>query len=365
METTDSVFMRGAKIVGVAGLAAGVAGAMASWLFPGRREPSAQERLKAAIRDLTQHEHASIRESIAKALESTTEAARSDFEASLKEGRKRRKRARKKGAAELSAGEHLLLALAEGTSRVGENIRHVLEQAPETAASLTDRSGSDLKKRRKRARKQTKALRKELEAAAREGRAEAMKLRKDARGKTEDRLHELEERARETVERVKPSIEKAGAVAATSAAEARKRLEEEARELEQRYAKARPVIEERAERYAELLDNLRSELRHVADDRAPEVEKALQQLVREITHTTKEGAEQARHIASDAGEKAAEGGRSFGSLLVWLAIAGGIVYAILMNEEQKRKARELAKSAYHEGKAIYQDVRGHDAEFTT
>lgn len=365
MKTQESVFARGAKIVGIAGVAAGVAGALVGRVLQGKAEPSAQERVQAALQDLTAHERASLRASIAGTLASTAEAARSDFEASVKESRKRRKKAqkRKRGEDPLSLGDHLRLALADASERAGENLHQAIEHSTETAEEIAEAAS---RKNGKRFRKQARALQKELEASATEGRSGIMKLRKDARGKTEDRLHELEELAKETVgKHVKPSLEKAGVVAASGAAEARKRLEEEARDLERHYSKAKPQLEKRAEHYAELFDSLRSDLRHVAEERGPEVEKALQDLVRELSHTARDSADQAKHIASDAGESAARGGKNFGSLLLWLVIAGGVVYALLMNEEQKRKARELASSAYHEGKAIYQDVKGQDAEFTT
>jgi hypothetical protein len=74
---------------------------------------------------------------------------------------------------------------------------------------------------------------------------------------------------------------------------------------------------------------------------------------------------QERHLAHDAGESAKQGGKDFTSLMMWLGIGGGLIYLVFLNDEQKRKARELAKSAYHEGMGIYNDLRGENADFET
>jgi hypothetical protein len=176
---------------------------------------------------------------------------------------------------------------------------------------------------------------------------------KDARSKAEDRIHVLEDLARETVEKkVKPSLEKATATAAVGATEARKRLGEEAKHLEHLYAEAKPKVQESVEHYGARATEVGSELRHTATERAHEAEKALQ-----------DSAHQARQVASDVGTSAKQGGKDASSFMLWVGIAAGLVYLVFLNDEQKRKARETAKSAYHEGMAIYRDIKGENADF--
>lgn len=144
------------------------------------------------------------------------------------------------------------------------------------------------------------------------------------------------------------------ATASASAADARKWAEEEAKHLEKRYEEARPRLEKAAEHYADRANELSAELRETAEGRAQEAEKAL-----------REGSVHARQLAHDAGESAKQGGKDFSSFLMWLGIGVGVIYLVFLNEEQKRKARELAKSAYHEGVGIYNDLRGENADFET
>jgi hypothetical protein len=377
MEGQETVFARGAKIVGVAGLVAGVVGGLAGRALQDRQQATMQDRLQRALDDLTKD--GSARQSLASAVSDVAESARSDFEGAIKASRQRRKRVEKKQA-ELKAsgmafGDYMRLAMKDGAERIGESLQEALGQTSESLKPYAeDLAGTSkkAKKQRKKARKQARAASKGLEARASEGRKNLMKLRKDARRTSEDRLHKLEEIGQETLDkRLKPSLEKAGAAAAVIAAEARKRFEEEAKELEKRYEQTRPKLEKSAEHYGERASELREELRKLADERAKDAERLLQEgavQARHLAHDASEGAKigavHAREVAHDAGESAKEGGKNAGSLLLWLTIAGGVIYQVFLNDDQKRKARELASSAFHEGMAIYQDMRGENAEFT-
>lgn len=356
MESRESVLTRAARILGIAGVAAGVAGGVVGGILQSRRDPSAQEHLRLAAKDLKE---TGVRSAtvLGASLEDARVAAQAELEPAVKQTRKR------VGKRAASFGEHMKQAVVTGAEQFGENLQDALEK---TTGSINEYaeglSEVNSKKNRKRLKKQAKKGQKELSAKTKEGRLELIKLRKDTRSTSQKRLHELESRARKlegkarkTLDKqLKPTLEKAAESAKVGAIEARKRLEEEAEELEKRYAKAKPKIDKSAARYTERAAELRQELLHAAERRAHEAEKALQQ-----------NTEQARQAALGAGESAKEGGKNFGSLILWLTIAGAIVYAFLLDEEKKRKARELAGSAYHEGKAIYQDVRGENADFST
>ncbi len=378
MERQETVFARGAKIVGVAGLVAGIVGGLAGRTLQGRQQASMQDRLQRAMDDLTAGD-GSARRSLAGAVSDLSESARSDFEGAIASGRKRRKESRKKQAqlkaSGMAFGDYMRLALKDGAGRIGESLQEALGQTSESlkpyADDLADTS-KKAKKQRNKARKQARAAADDLEARTSEGRKNLMKLRKDARKISEDRLHKLEDFGQEALDkRVKPSLEKAGATAAVVAAEARKRFEEEAKELEKRYEQAKPTLEKSAEHYGERASELREELRKLADERAKDAERLFHESAgqaRHLAHDASEGAKvgavHARDVAHDAGVSAKEGGKSAGSLLLWLTIAGGVLYQVFLNDDQKRKARELATSAFHEGMAIYQDVRGENAEFS-
>ena len=392
LETEETAVSRAARILGIAGVAAGVAGGLTGMIVQGRREPTAQERLRLATDDLTASSGArSVLSTVGQSLEEAKASAQADFETALKKRKKRRNRLGRKRSSP-SLGEHMKKTLLENAERFGENLhdavdkstqslneyveelsdvntkknreklRKKVEQGQKELTALAAEGISEInsKKNREKIRKAVEQGQKELSARANEGRSDLMKLRKEATNTSQERLHVLESRAREleskarnTLDKtLKPTLEKAAESAWAGAIEARKRLEEEAEDLEKRYAKAKPKIDKSTERYMQRAAELREELLHAAEQRAHEAEKTLQG-----------STEHALQMAQGAGTSAKEGGKNFGSLLLWLAIAGGVVYAFLLDEEKKRKARELAGSAYHEGRAIYEDVRGQNADF--
>lgn len=378
MEHEQTVFERGARIVGVAGLAAGVVGGLAGRVIHGRQQANMQDRLQRAIDDLRAGD-GSARRSLAGAVSGVAGAARADVGGAVAASRKRRKQSDRKQA-ELKAsgvafGDSLRVAVKDNAGRIGESLQETIGQASDSLKPYVDDLSGTTKnasQQREKARKQAREAARDLEARASEGRKNLMKLRKDARRTSEDRLQKLEELGQETLDkRVKPSLEKAGATAAVVAAEARKRFEDEAKELEKRYEQTRPKLEKSAEHYGERAGELREELRKLADERAKDAERLFQDRAvqaRHLAHDASEGAKvgavHAREMAHDAGESAREGGKNAGSLLLWLTIAGGVIYQVFLSDDQKRKARELATSALHEGMAIYQDVRGENADFS-
>lgn len=366
----ESSVNRAAKVLGVAAVSGGAVSGLASMLARRRREPGVQVHLRLTAEDLKGLDTGSEILLVGQSPAVTKAPVQAELEAALLESKMQKQgKTERKPSTSPAFSEHMRKALLEGAERFGENLPIAVEKG---AASLNQyaelfsevnskKNRKKLNKNRKKLQKKMEKGQKQLSARANEGRSDLLKFRKEARNTSQDRLHELESRARElegkarkTLDKqLKPSLEKAAEAAKIGAIEARKRIEQEAEELEKRYAKAVPKLDKSADQYASKAAKLRQELLHAAEKRAHEAEQALQQSTL-----------QARQAALGAGESAKEGGKNFGSLILWLTIAGAVVYAFLLDEEKKRKARELAGSAYHEGKAIYQDVRGENADFS-
>ncbi|HEV2127546.1 MAG TPA: hypothetical protein VGR22_02895 [Thermomicrobiales bacterium] len=384
MEQEGSVFVQTAKIVGIAGVAAGVVGAVLGRVLESQREPSAGERLQAALDDVKGAGGSSFVNQLSEAVEQ----ARKEFERAKKKSKKQRKlvRGKKRGQEEADLAsvaasgmlfaDYMRRAVRNSSERFGENLQDVLEQTTESLSKNAEQSRKTSKKRGKELKRDAKKRREAAEKQASEGLEELMKFRKGAADKAEDRLEDIGKFTRAAVEkRVKPALEKAGAVTLAGASKARHRLEEESKDLEKRYADvkpkiekryadARPKIEKSAEHYADVAADLVKELRKTAQEQARDAGPLLQDGVEQARELAREGSEQAKERVHEAGDAAKEGSRNAVSLLVWTAIAGGLIYQVLLNEEQKRKVREFAIGAYHEGKAIYQDLRGENADFS-
>ncbi len=381
MEHQESVVARNAQIVGIAALAAGVLGGLAGKLLSSQREPTRQERVQMALADLTGRDVESIKSAIA-AETSKAQAKLSELaDAAQREGKKGRMQAKQKrrdarkraeqgrkdarkqakalSASGVSFGEHMKQALREGAGQAAAALQETLNETTSSLSHLStdlDNASSaaskQLKERGEQARKHAEAAREELRHRAQEGRKDLKVLRKQTRDRSEETLDQIETIAREMVDKAKPKVEKAAESASATAAEARKWAEDEAKQLEKRYEQAKPKIEKAAEQYADRAQELGAGLRETAGERAHEAEKAF-----------RDGSVQARQLAHDAGESAKKGGKDFTSLMMWLGIGAGLVYLVFLDDDQKKKARELAKSTYHEGMGIYNDLCGENADF--
>ena len=109
-------------------------------------------------------------------------------------------------------------------------------------------------------------------------------------------------------------------------------------------------------------------------------ERARKDFIPEAQKTTAEFAEQARetaeHIGEDAekllheaGDKAdkkrkeatkavQKGGRETRSLLLWLSLAGILIFTVFLDEDQQKKIKEVAYEVFGEARDMYSDMKG-------
>jgi hypothetical protein len=64
--------------------------------------------------------------------------------------------------------------------------------------------------------------------------------------------------------------------------------------------------------------------------------------------------------AKDAGESVKRGSRETRSLLVWLGLAGTIVYNVFLDDDQQKKVKELGMELFSEAKEMYSDMKGNN-----
>lgn len=339
MENRQSVLIRAAGVLAASGLAAGVAGGISGLIANRRQKPAVQIRPDAVSDSIRLDE---IGERAQRILgESKRALSDSDL---IRNKRWQMKRATSDDVSEI--GSQVKQALMERTERFGT----VAADALHDAADRLSHELEDSKEARERAR-----------AIAEKQRQAGAERAKRFSAQAGDQLSDIEKQVAETIEdRIKPSLDKAGRNASQNAGELRARLGAELAHLGE-------VADERRPQLARAADQVSARITHLLDNADETGEDWLhhaEHSLRDAEKVIQDNALAARQRAGEMTGSAKAGGKDFGSLLFWLVVAGGLIYAVLLDEDQKRKSRELAVSAYHEGKELYTDVRGRNAEFT-
>lgn len=116
---------------------------------------------------------------------------------------------------------------------------------------------------------------------------------------------------------------------------------------------------------------------HLKDDLADKAKNefvpAAQKITADVRDSTRDVvglvSHDAEKLLSDAGSVAAEkskqagtavqrGSRETGSLLVWLGLAGVLIFSVFLDEEQQKKLKEIAMEVFGEARDMYSDMKG-------
>ncbi|CAN5697678.1 hypothetical protein BH23CHL3_BH23CHL3_03780 [soil metagenome] len=347
MEKNETVVVRVARILAISGVAAGVAGGLVGRIVAGKRSGDPRvETLKSRSTEGT-HEARKLLRAVADS--DTGKAMRQSFDwvsnASGNDLEKLKMKApKRKDANELA--DRLLASISVGS-----------EKAAHTASGAMHEAADFLSQTSKDSRGVAERVRETWDHQAPEIADQAKRLRKQSG----EHLADAEKYVVEALDdRVKPSLAKAGKSASHVADEWRSRLADQLDHLGDVADDRRPQLASAADQASKRISHLLKDVDAASDDWLVTAERALhdaEELLQDNTRAAKE-------FAGDVGDSARQGGKDFGSLVFWVMIAGGLIYAFLLDDEQKRKSRELAKSAYAEGKELYRDVQGRDAEFS-
>lgn len=340
------VLIRLGKIVLASGVLAGATAGVAGLVASGRRSSDSRwARLEAAVEPALESVRAGMHKVADDDAGKTIRDTYRDVAGAMGQHGKKRGMKRFSGRDTSQLADQVRDSAAEGKDRFG----HIASDALHEAANRLSGAAEEGREARERARKTFGHQRDAAE-----------ERRKQMRQQSGERLSELEKYVAGTVEgKVKPSLAKAGESASHVAGDLRSRLSDEMERLADVAEQRRPQVAGAAESVSARISRLLKDVDVSGDEWRETAENAL----RDAEHVVQENANVARRVAGDVSANAKEGGKSFASLLFWLAIAGGIAYAVLMNEEQKRKSRELATATWHEGRELYRDIRGQNADF--
>lgn len=353
------------KVLGIAG---GAAGALAGlWVLLSEREKkqepkTAIEQAKAMLEEAAnraREEGSHAQASLMAGLEGLTSDTKKKGKASKKTAAKSSKKAGKKAGADAS----------ETIDKIAQFLKEAREEAAAIASSEADKVGAAARKKADEARKASKSYsnqaKKDADRAKGElsGIAGMLKSRlADAEQAAEEyvgdvvvpKVRELGHDAREAIELGKDKSEELLKKAESDVLpEAKKRAEELRKAGEHLIPEAKKVAEDvRKKAEAELLPEARKKaeaLGHTVEVQAKTAKKSIES-----------GVDAVEHQAATAGEAVKRGGRETKSLLLWVALAGVLIFTVFLDEEQQNRLKEIAVELFGEARDMYSDMKGED-----
>jgi len=329
--------------------------------------------------------------------------AASEGETQGKKAKKRSQKMSRKARKEQERTQaNIMSLLAAARDDVRGTVSDARRQAPDISGIMNQaRAGVD--EAAKDARKKGKKLGKQVRESAQDSRKEAVSFVDMLRDRVSDVEHLAESYAESTLLPKLREFEKDASERVESGRkDARKRAEEARKHLEKdvlpqarkqaesvRKTVEDDVLPEARERMEDVRKKAREEWIPQAKDTAEELRKraeqeylpearemvgqakvtlqkqadaaaeSLQEGAEEASRRLSEVSETAKEQAHEAGEAVKRGGRESRSLLIWLALAGTIVYKVFLNEDQQKKVRETGMQIFGEAKEIYGDMKGH------
>jgi hypothetical protein len=357
------------KVLALGGLAAGAVGSL--YVLLTERDKKPKSRMEVARHTL--EDAAGRARKQAAALETNLEAgvasglhnaratATSRGKKSRKEARKTGRRAGKRAQHEAELSRDRMKGMIFGAKDKSVEKLHELEKhAPEVNALASQMLGR---------------TEESLGRAKTTGTKRARQAGKDAR-KAQGDLKTFVERAREKAPEtrhyvethVAPKVKDLEKQAAVALAQGRHRAEDLRKHAEKDVV---PQVRDRAGRLIQRAEHdvvpqvkdSAERLKVRAEDQAKVAASVLEKGSAEAAHKLAEATGSVETHAKDAGTAVARGGREFRSLIVWLSLGGTLIYAVFLNDEQREKVREMAKSLFGETKGMYGDIKGQDGTF--
>lgn len=121
-------------------------------------------------------------------------------------------------------------------------------------------------------------------------------------------------------------------------------------------------VEVGKERYEEALkkakDDLLPQAKEIGSEFADHAKEAASQVGHEATAKFADANEIVGTKAHDATEAVKRGSRETRSLLMWVALAGILVFTVFLDEEQQKKLKEVAVEVFGEARDMYTDMKG-------
>lgn len=380
----DDAAMDAGKVIALAGGAAGLlAGAMVLLSERGKKDEP-KSTLEQA-RSLIDEAAARARQETGRAESSLLSGLHGLSGDAKKKGKRSRKVAAKRGA-KLSRK-----AQAEKNETL-DRIAQFLKDAREDATAMASRQSeevsgfarqlrSDAEGRAGEARKASRKYSKQARKDAAKARGELGSLADMLKSRVLDAEHQAEgylgamvlPKVKELLEETQGAVETGKSRTGELRMKAEKDLIPEARKRAEELRKKaeKDVIPEARKRAEELRKKAETEVIPEARKRAESLSHSVEESARAARETI--GAEASgaaaklsataatvEEHASEAGEAVKRGSRETRSLLLWVALAGVLVFTVFLDEDQQKRLKEIAYEIFGEAKDMYADMKGEE-----
>jgi hypothetical protein len=365
MDATYPQENQSAKVLALSGLAAGAVGGL--YVLLTEREKKPKNRMEVARHTLedaaerARKQAASLEASMASGLHDARETATSRGKKAKKASRRAGRRVGKRAQHEAETSRDRMTNMIFGAKDRSLGKLHELEKhAPDVSALASQMLGR---------------TEESIERARSTGSKRARQAKKDAR-KAQGDLLTLVDRAKEKApatkhyveSQVAPKVKDLEKQAAHALVQGRHRAEDLRKRAEKDVV---PQVKDRAERLMQRAEHdvvpqvrdTAERLKVRAEDQAKVAATVLEKGSSEAVHKLAEATGSVESHAKDAGTAVARGGREFRSLVVWLTLGGTLIYSVFLNDEQREKVKEIAKSLFGEAKGMYGDIKGQDGTF--
>lgn len=356
-----------AKVLALGGIAAGVASGVIVLLA--EREQKPKTKLELAR----------------EALDEVTEKARKggftfdhNFTADVQKSRltagKKGKKAAKglrissgKGGKKAKPGSQASMAMVSGLldaarQEVTGKYHDIEKQAPHLE-DLAKQFRSQKDHAIKDARKGGKEARKEAERRARAAKSDVTSLVGSLKDSAGQAGKYLESSVVPALKDLEHGTAHAYGVGKVKTGELRKRAEKDI--IPQARAKSEELRKRAEKDYVPQAKDTAQKLKHSFEGFEKEAAKTLTKNAAEATTRLSTAAEGVETQAKDAGEAVRRGGRETRSLLLWLALAGVLIFTVFLDEEQQNKVRAVVSSFLGEAQNMYGDIKGQNGSFTS
>jgi F0F1-type ATP synthase membrane subunit b/b' len=368
MDTTYPQENQSAKVLALGGLAAGVVGSL--YVLLTEREKKPKTRMEVARQTLedaaaqARKQATTLETGVASSLHDARGRMATKGKQTKKEARKRGRRAGTQAKREADHSRDRMITMFQSARDKGVDTLHEIEKhSPDVVAMASQMLGKTEEKlgsARHAGGEKLGSAKQAGTARAHIGMRKARAARKDARKearRAQGELVSLVERAKEKApearqyveSHVVPQVQELRHQAAGAIEQGRGRAEELVKHAEKDVV---PQVKDAADR-----------LKHRVEEQAKVAASVVEKGSAEAAHRLADTTTSVETHAKGAGTAVARGGREFRSLVVWLALGATLIYSVFLNEEQKAKVREMAKSLFGEAKGIYGDIKGQNGTF--
>ncbi len=280
-----------------------------------------------------------------------------------------------------SAREYLRAALEEARKAdVGKQSRNQRKRANKSVKKQRGKAGKDadklMKKGRATASESAEAVRKEVSSlvdSVRSGNLELDRVVEDfAESQLMKKLREFGDEAKVIAEQGKIKADEAAHHFQDDILpEARKAAEEAGKAGKHKLQddilpEARKVAKEARKAGKQKFEEVSERARK---DFIPEAQKTTAEFAEQARETAEHIGEDAEKLLHEAGDKAdkkrkeatkavQKGGRETRSLLLWLSLAGILIFTVFLDEDQQKKIKEVAYEVFGEARDMYSDMKG-------